>query len=108
MQTVVIQELPEMAPPGLLPQSVTVVLQGSLVNSVKPGDRVQMVGIYKLVAGAQSKEKGIFRPYFICLSVKQLSETSLTGSIPNTLPFNNSEIAGICSRSVAPSIYGHE
>jgi len=62
-----------MAPPGLLPQSVTVVIQGSLVNSVKPGDRVQMIGIYKLVGGGQSKEKGIFKPYFLCLSVKQLS-----------------------------------
>ena len=29
-----------MAPPGLLPQSVNVVIQGDLVNSVKPGDRV--------------------------------------------------------------------
>lgn len=73
IQTVVIQELPEMAPPGLLPQSVTVVLQNDLVNAVKPGDRVQMIGIYKLIGGAQSKEKGIFRPYFLCMTVKQLS-----------------------------------
>lgn len=29
-----------MAPPGLLPQSVAVVIQGDLVNRVKPGDRV--------------------------------------------------------------------
>lgn len=29
-----------MAPPGLLPQSVSVVIQGDLVNTVKPGDRV--------------------------------------------------------------------
>ena len=72
-----------MAPPGLLPQSVTVVLQGDLVNSVKPGDRVQMVGIYKLIGGAQSKEKGIFRPYFLCMSVKQLSEVLQTGMLTN-------------------------
>ena len=44
-----------MAPPGLLPQSVTVILQGSHVNSIKPGDRVQMVGIYKLIPGGISK-----------------------------------------------------
>ncbi len=54
-QIVVIQELPEMAPPGLLPMSVQVVLQNHLVNSVKPGDRVQMVGIFKLIAGMASK-----------------------------------------------------
>jgi DNA replication licensing factor MCM3 len=77
-----------MAPPGLLPQSVTVVLQGTLVNSVKPGDRVQMVGIYKLIGSAQSKEKGIFKPYFICLSVKQLSEAFLVTKLPPNLPFN--------------------
>lgn len=77
-----------MAPPGLLPQSVTVVLQGDLVNSVKPGDRVQMVGIYKLIGGAQSKEKGIFKPYFLCMSVRMLSEVLQTGVLTNrnTIP----------------------
>jgi DNA replication licensing factor MCM3 len=44
-----------MAPPGLLPQSVNVILQGDLVNTVKPGDRVEIIGIYKLIAGAMSK-----------------------------------------------------
>lgn len=44
-----------MAPPGLLPQSVPVILQGGLVNKVKPGDRIQMIGIYKLVPGGQTK-----------------------------------------------------
>ena len=97
-----------MAPPGLLPQSVTVVLQHDLVNSVKPGDRVQMIGIYKLIAGAISKEKGIFRPYFLCLSVKQLSQTLQTGPLPSNLPFSQEEAVNVCSRSVAPSIYGHE
>lgn len=97
-----------MAPPGLLPQSVTVVLQNDLVNAVKPGDRVQMIGIYKLIGGAQSKEKGIFRPYFLCMSVKQLNEVLLTGpfNYRNNIP--EAEIMGLCSRSVAPSIYGYE
>jgi DNA replication licensing factor MCM3 len=51
----VIQELPEMAPPGLLPMSVQVVLQNKLVDSVKPGDRVQMIGIYKLISSQGTK-----------------------------------------------------
>lgn len=72
-QMVVIQELPEMAPPGLLPMSVQVVLQNDLVNTVKPGDRVQMIGIYKLIAGMATKEKGVFKPYFICLSIRPLN-----------------------------------
>ena len=44
-----------MAPPGLLPMSVQVILQNKLVNSVKPGDRVQLIGIYKLITGHVSK-----------------------------------------------------
>lgn len=75
-----------MAPPGLLPQSVTVILQNDLVNAVKPGDRVQMIGIYKLIGGAQSKERGIFKPYFLCLSVRQLSEVLHVG------PFNTRNV----------------
>ena len=62
-----------MAPPGLLPMSVTVILQNTLVGSVKPGDRVQMMGIYKTIATMSTKEKGIFKPYFLCLSIKPLS-----------------------------------
>ena len=87
---VVIQELPEMAPPGLLPMSVQVVLQNNLVNTVKPGDRVQMVGIYKLISGVATKEKGIFRPYFICLSIKPLNMvfTSIKKSLKTDFPKN--------------------
>ena len=35
--------------------SQTVVLQNSLVASDKPGDRVQMIGIYKLISGMNTK-----------------------------------------------------
>lgn len=106
-QMVVIQELPEMAPPGLLPMSVQVVLQNDLVNSVKPGDRVQMVGIYKLVAGMNTKEKGIFRPYFLCLSVKPLSQTASMNRKPGNMDFPQETIFDLFSRSVAPAIWGH-
>ena len=86
IQQVVVQELPEMAPPGLLPQSVPVILQGNHVNTIKPGDRVQMIGIYRLITGAQSKERGIFKPVFLCLSVKPLqmvlSSNKMTASMP--------------------------
>ena len=75
-----------MAPPGLLPQSVNVILQGSLVNTVKPGDRVQMIGIYKLIAGSQSKEKGIFKPVFLCLSIKPLNMVLTSSKFNSKVP----------------------
>lgn len=107
----VIQELPEMAPPGLLPQSVSVVLQGELVNKVKPGDRVQMIGIYKLIAGIQSKEKGIFKPYYLCFSVRPLHQTTLmspSNKLISKMPCPENELFSLFSRSIAPSIYGHD
>lgn len=96
-----------MAPPGLLPMSVQVVLQNKLVDSVKPGDRVQLIGIYKLITGHVSKEKGIFKPYFLCLSVKPLAPMLTLLKRPSKTDFPQDQIFNIFSRSIAPSLWGH-
>lgn len=41
-QTVVLQEMPERIPAGLLPKQIEVVLTEDLVDKVKPGDRVNV------------------------------------------------------------------
>ena len=48
-QVIRIQELPEELPPGQLPQFFDVNIEGDIVNTARPGDRVVMTGVVRAV-----------------------------------------------------------
>jgi DNA replicative helicase MCM subunit Mcm2 (Cdc46/Mcm family) len=48
-QVVRVQELPEELPPGQLPQFFDVNIEGDIVNSARPGDRVVLTGVVRAV-----------------------------------------------------------
>lgn len=113
-QTIVLQEMPENAPTGLLPRSVEVVLEEDLADKVKPGDRVQAVGVYKAVATAQTTYNGYFRVVLVATSINVLATdlrapTFTTQDIKNIKSLSErKDLFDLLSKSIAPSIQGHE
>lgn len=73
-QVITVQELPERAPTGLLPRSIDVVIQGELVDKVKPGDRIQVTGVFKCIASGRTVFSGVFNTKLIATGVELLKE----------------------------------
>eukprot|EP00002_Diphylleia_rotans_P034986 TRINITY_DN7583_c0_g1_i1.p1 TRINITY_DN7583_c0_g1~~TRINITY_DN7583_c0_g1_i1.p1 ORF type:complete len:832 (+),score=180.45 TRINITY_DN7583_c0_g1_i1:55-2550(+) len=114
-QTISIQEMPERAPAGQLPRSVDVLLDNDIVDRCKPGDRIQVYGIYRALAGnASGSTNGVFRTVIIANNLRQLDKEVFKPVITEKDIANIREISNrrdvveLLSQSIAPSICGHE
>ncbi|KAK7531208.1 DNA replication licensing factor mcm3 [Phyllosticta citricarpa] len=118
-QTISIQEMPERAPAGQLPRGVDVIMDDDLVDRVKPGDRIQLVGIYRSLGNRNaSNNSSTFRTLILANNVILLSSKSGGGiaqaTITDTDVRNINKISkerkvfDLLSQSLAPSIYGHD
>jgi len=113
-QTLIVQEMPEKAPTGMMPHSVEVVLEEDLVDKVKPGDRVQVVGVFKAITSQNTSMNAIFRGVLIATNINALATevdtpTLSPDDVRNIKKLSErKDIFDLLSRSVAPSIYGHE
>jgi DNA replication licensing factor MCM3 len=118
-QTVSIQEMPERAPAGQLPRGVDVILDDDLVDKVKPGDRVQLVGIFRTLGNRNTNHNSaLFKTVLLANNVVLLSTKSgggvATATITDTDIRNINKVAkktklfDLLSQSLAPSIFGHE
>uniref|UniRef100_A0A8C9QQE8 DNA replication licensing factor MCM3 n=1 Tax=Scleropages formosus TaxID=113540 RepID=A0A8C9QQE8_SCLFO len=115
-QTITVQEMPEKAPAGQLPRSVDIILDNDLVDAVKPGDRVQVIGTYRCLPGKKGGfTSGTFRTIMIACHVKQMSkEVSPTFSADDVAKIkrfsqsHSKDVFDQLARSLAPSIHGHE
>ncbi|XP_076612441.1 DNA replication licensing factor MCM3 [Chaetodon auriga] len=115
-QTITVQEMPEKAPAGQLPRSVDIILDNDLVDMVKPGDRVQVIGTYRCLPGKKGGfTSGTFRTIMIACHVKQMSkEVSPYFSVDDIAKIRNfsrtrsRDVFDQLARSLAPSIHGHE
>ncbi len=68
--------MPENSPVGQLPWSVTILLEEDFVDLVKPGDWVEITGVYKTVANHSSYQNAIFKSLMIATGVKQINEVN--------------------------------
>uniref|UniRef100_A0A8C6DMI9 DNA replication licensing factor MCM3 n=1 Tax=Moschus moschiferus TaxID=68415 RepID=A0A8C6DMI9_MOSMO len=115
-QIITIQEMPEKSPAGQLPRSVDVILDDDLVDRVKPGDRVQVVGTYRCLPGKKGGyTSGTFRTVLIACNVKQMNKdvqpsfsAEDIAKIKKFSKTRSKDIFDQLARSLAPSIHGHD
>lgn len=114
-QTIAVQEMPETAPAGQLPRSVDVVLDDDLVDLAKPGDRVQIVGVYRALGGATNNSSA-FKTVVLANAVYPLHARSTGVAAHERLTDQDvrninrlakeRRIFDLLAESLAPSIYG--
>jgi len=111
-QMISLQEMPERAPPGQLPRSIEVLLEGDLVDQCKPGDRVALSGIHRALP-SKGSTTGMFATVVLGNNLRHFSKELTQGA------FHEQDIAnikrlgkrpdaiGLMATSLAPSIFGH-
>lgn len=91
------------------------VVENDLVDAVKPGDRVSVVGVFRALptTGAGAQSRGIFKTALLANNVQLLSKeiqgpTITPEDIENIKQVSQRPDAfQILTQSLAPSIYGH-
>lgn len=118
-QTISIQEMPERAPAGQLPRSVDVLMDDDMVDRVKPGDRIQLVGIFRSLGNRNAGSgSAIFKTLILANNVVLLSSKAGGGIAQATITDQDvrninkmsrkKDVFELLSESLAPSIFGHD
>ncbi|KNA03934.1 hypothetical protein SOVF_204460 [Spinacia oleracea] len=120
-QTLKLQENPEDVPTGELPRNMLLSVDRHLVQTIVPGTRLTVMGIYSIFQASNSStaHKGavaIRQPYIRVVGIEEANEANSRGQAA----FTAEEIEGfkrfaaqpdayqtICSK-IAPSIFGHD
>eukprot|EP00451_Oxyrrhis_marina_P001424 CAMPEP_0204274932 /NCGR_PEP_ID=MMETSP0468-20130131/25461_1 /ASSEMBLY_ACC=CAM_ASM_000383 /TAXON_ID=2969 /ORGANISM="Oxyrrhis marina" /LENGTH=827 /DNA_ID=CAMNT_0051251203 /DNA_START=39 /DNA_END=2522 /DNA_ORIENTATION=- len=115
-QKITLQEAPGSVPPGRTPRAKEVILTADLVDKVKPGDLVQVVGTYRIIYSTLTAVRNRFPVFDTVIEANNVvnrATTSLqriTDSDFDRLNemANSRGIRAKIIRSIAPSIYGNE
>ena len=113
-QTILLQEPPERTPLGQLPRSVEVILEGDLVDKVKPGDRIQVNGVFKTISTMSTNTSGGVKTVLIGTNVQELNndiqQNEFTGDDLKRIRelSKQKNVFDVLANSIAPGIYGHQ
>ncbi|RCN42234.1 MCM2/3/5 family protein [Ancylostoma caninum] len=113
-QSFSVQELPECAPAGQLPRSIDVIADNDLADLVNPGDRVRIIGLYRVLPNKQNGySNGSFRSIVISNNIQLLSKESTLDFDPEDVRnirklSRKKDVFELIARSLAPSICGHD
>ena len=114
-QSITIQEVPEDLPSGRIPRSVQAMLTYDLVDTVKPGDRIKIMGIFKsvLAQSVKSLNSTLFKTYINVNFIEPEDKEDIIDLSKEDIekieklskePMIQKKIA----RSIAPTIYGRD
>ncbi|KAI6217532.1 DNA replication licensing factor MCM2 [Aphelenchoides besseyi] len=115
-QRITIQESPNLVAAGRLPRSKDVILTGDLCDSCKPGDIIELTGIYTSnYDGSLNNSQGfpVFNTLIFANHItrrNQLESTELSDEDIKLIRelSKDPQIAQRIFASIAPTIYGHE
>ncbi|KAI8917550.1 MCM2/3/5 family-domain-containing protein [Powellomyces hirtus] len=113
-QTVSLQEMPERAPAGQLPRPIDVILDDDLADRVKPGDRVQIVGVFRSLGKHAASVSAIFKTVILANNIRHLAKEIQQPQVTDTdiqdikKIGNRENVFELLATSLAPSIYGHD
>ena len=92
-QMVRIQETPNEVPPGETPASIVLFAYDDLVDAVRPGDRVEVTGVFRAQGRRTnpkiSKVKTVYKTYLDVIHFRRVSGDGSDGQKPVTMKDNN-------------------
>ncbi|KAK4752091.1 hypothetical protein SAY87_020889 [Trapa incisa] len=119
-QIVRLQETPDEIPEGRTPHTVSLLLHDKLVDAAKPGDRVEITGVYRAmsvrVSPIHRTVKSLFKTYVDCLHVKKTNKSRMLtddsmefdngfSRIEEDTPFTEQMVKQLKELSKQPDIY---
>ena len=116
-QRATLQEAPSTVPPGRLPRTKELVLHGDLVDAARPGEAVEVTGIFRHSYSASLNSTNGFPVFSTLIEVNYVNKKEDLFSSFQITEEDVAEIRRLATderigerlcKSIAPSIYGHD